>query len=312
MKIDKIVFSSSVHYSQFWNIQSRVWKTKFNIEPVCLLFGGTKKECRMSEEFGTVHEIPFDPSLPDIIQLQFYKYYFPHTEPEKVWMIGDIDQIPLQTEYFLDGLESVSDDAYCHMNHSLCAQIHGLPLDRCIVNDKPIFLQRGGFSTGGYDLPGHHHIAKGKLMQRLFFPNYSFVDTVRSILELKKYGMSDNWQGQVEKIHGVNWLAEEMYTSEKIYEGYKEKLFDQFYAKHYHRWVNKICWHGGLCDQLGRWIPQWTGEDYLYDEHMLRNKGYVEIHCWKGRRWGEQMNGRDGYHEQEKPLMRILELAGMI
>jgi hypothetical protein len=301
MKIDKIVFSSSVHYSQFWNIQSRVWKTKFNIEPVCLLFGGTKKECRMSEEFGTVHEIPFDPSLPDIIQLQFYKYYFPHTEPEKVWMIGDIDQVPLQTEHFLEGLEGVSDNAYCHLNHSLCAQIHNVPRHECIVDGKPIFLQKGGFSTGGYDLPGHHHIAKGRIMKQLFFPDKPFVDTMKDIVESRRYGMIKPWNGQIPQIHGEFWCADEWYTSEKIWYGYQnQNVFDSMFFKDYHIWNNKICRSGNLRNQYGQWIPQWNGTDYIYDPAKVKDKTYVEIHCHRG------------YYEQESALMKLLKLAEMI
>lgn len=301
MKIDKIVFSSSVEYSPFWNIQSRVWKTKFGVEPVCLLFGGTKKQCGLSEEYGTIHEIPFDPSLPNIIQLQFYKYYFPQADPEKVWMVGDIDQIPLQTEHFTEGLESVSENAYCHMNHSLCAQIHNVPREKCVVNGEPIFLQKGGFSTGGYDLPGHHHIAKGRIMKSLFFRDKSFYETMKHIVESRRYGMIKPWNGQINQIHGDFWCADEWYTSEKIWYGYQAgNIFDSMFFKDYHIWNNKICRSGIMPNANGGWTRQWDGVQYNYDPVKVKDKTYVEIHCHRG------------YREQEASLMRLLEFAGMI
>ena len=43
MKIDKVIFTTSVEYSDFWNINSKIFKTKLGIEPVCLLFGERSK-----------------------------------------------------------------------------------------------------------------------------------------------------------------------------------------------------------------------------------------------------------------------------
>ncbi len=38
MKIDKVIFSSSEQYADFWPTISRVFKENLQIEPVCLLF----------------------------------------------------------------------------------------------------------------------------------------------------------------------------------------------------------------------------------------------------------------------------------
>ena len=304
MKIDKIVFSSSVEYSPFWNIQSRIWKTKFGIEPVCLLFGGTKKQCGLSEQYGTVHEIPFDPSLPNIIQLQFYKYYFPQADPEKVWMIGDIDQIPLQTEHFLEGLENVSENAYCHFNHALVAQIHNVPYEKCIVDGKPIFLQKGGNKTGGYDLPGHHHAAKGRIMKEVYFPEKNLHDTLKEIVDSGEWGMVKPWNGQMMHIHGNYWCADEQFSSDMLWKAYqKGGVFDSMFFKGCHIWNNKIC-RSGIMPIMHNgnqyWMRQWDGRQYNYDPARVKDKTYVEIHCHRG------------YKEQENSLMQLLEYAGMI
>lgn len=286
MKIDKIVFACSQFYSPFWNIQSQIWKTKFNIEPVCLLFAD-RMSTDVSEKYGQVIEVPFDKSLPDIIQLQFTKFFHPSTEPDKTWLIGDIDQIPLQTEHFTNGMDEVADDAYVHFNYTLCAQMRGLPGE--------VFYQRGAYVNGGFDLPGHYHCAKGKYYRDLYFQDRSLKEVVKHVIDSQRYGMikEDARRNLNHSIHGSFWVAEEMYTSEYLWYGMKKKTISSFIGKEYHIWDGKI-------DRVGRMGGQWNGQNYVYDEQKLKTKGYVDIHCHRP------------YSEQEKPLMKVLETAGMI
>jgi hypothetical protein len=296
MKVDKIVFSCSEYYAPFWNIQSQIWKTKFNIDPVCLLFGKQANVPGMTDKYGEIIETSFDPELPDIIQIQFSKFHQPTKEPEKTWMIGDMDQIPLQTAYFLDFLKDVPDDAYAHLNYTLTAQMRpyrrpdgfpGIPAD--------VFLRLGSFVNGGYDLPGHYHAAKGSLYETLFFKGESLKTIIRKVMELKIHGMvqEEARRSLNPAIHGQFWVAEEGYTSEQIWYGLKSKKFNGFYGKEYHIWDQKI-------DRVGYRGGQWNGTDYVYDAEKLRTGGYVDIHCHRP------------YSEQEGPLMKVLQTANMI
>ena len=303
MKLDKVVFGCSEAYSPWWNIQSKVWRTKFNVEPVCLLFGD-KKKCGMSEEYGKIEEMQFDPDLPSIIQIQFCKFFYPKSEPDKTWIIGDIDQIPLQTDYFLNDLPSIPDDAYVHLNYTQTAQMRpiagrsdgfpGIPADS--------FVKLGASTNGGFDLPGHYHAAKGYLFDKLFFNNKSFKDVVRYVVDSPQYGMrtEEHLRNLKTEIHGGYWVAEETYTSEQIWYGLRAKKFNGFYGKEYHLWKQKIDRVGNIYDQQGRRIPQWNGTNYIFDEDKLRNKGYMDLHCHRP------------YHEQEKAMMRVLDIGGMI
>lgn len=302
MKIDKVVFSCSELFSPWWNIQSKVWKTKFNVEPVCLLFGN-KQNCGMSEKYGEVVEMSFDKELPDIIQIQFSKFHYPKAEPDKTWIIGDIDQIPLQTEYFLNDLPSIPEDAYAHLNYTLTAQMRtgvrpdgfpGIPADS--------FFKLGSRVNGGYDLPGHYHVAKGHLYEKLFFNQKSFKEVLKTVIEQERHGMvkEDARRSLDTKIHGRYWVAEEGYTSEQIWYGLKAKKFNGFYGKEYHLFNEKIDRVGNLRDSNGRFIIQWDGTNYVYDSNKLRNKVYKDLHCHRP------------YQEQERPMMRILEKAEMI
>jgi hypothetical protein len=302
MKIDKVVFSCSELFSPWWNIQSKVWKTKFNVEPVCLLFG-SKEKCGLSEKYGEIIEMPFDKDLPDIIQIQFSKFHHPRVEPEKTWIIGDIDQIPLQTEYFLNDLPNIPDDAYVHLNYTLTAQMRpGMRPDGMPGIPADTFLKLGSYVNGGYDLPGHYHVAKGSLYEKLFFNQKSFKDVVKSVMEQERHGMvkEDARRSLNKEIHGMFWVAEEGYTSEQIWYGLKAKKFSGFYGKEYHLFNEKIDRVGNIRDANGNWIPQWNGTNYVFDENKLRNKWYKDLHCHRP------------YHEQERPMMRILEIAEMI
>lgn len=302
MKIDKVLFSCSEAYAPWWGIQSKIWKTKFGIHPVCLLYGD-KQKCNMSEEYGEVVENRFDPSLPNIIQIQFSKFYYPKTEPDTTWIIGDMDQIPLQTEYFLDGIDKIADDIYVHLNYTLTAQMRaGIRPDGYPGMSADSFVKLGGAVNGGYDLPGHYHVAKGKSFEKLFFNDKTFEEVLRYVMESKRYGFTtEESQKSLNKdIHGAFWVAEESYTSEQVWYGLKSKKIGGFYGKEYHIWNQKIDRVGRLTDSNGRWIPQWTGTDYLYDVNKLKNKGYMDLHCHRP------------YHEQEKAMMKILEIAGMI
>lgn len=300
MKIDKVIFSCSEMFSPWWNIQSKVWKTKFDVEPVCLLYG-SKQKCGLSEKYGEVVEMQFDKDLPDIIQIQFSKFNHPKTEPDKTWIIGDIDQIPLQTEYFLQDLPGIPDDAYAHLNYTLCAQMHrGVRPDGMPGLPPESFVKLG--PANSYVLPGHYHVAKGHLYERLFFHEKSLKQVIQGVIDEQRHGMiREDARATLNKdIHGMYWVAEEGYTSEQIWFGLKAKKFSGFHGKEYHRFEGKIDRVGNLRDANGRWIPQWNGTNYVFDENKLRNKWYKDLHCHRP------------YHEQERPMMRILEIAEMI
>ena len=117
MKIDKVILAcdDKRFYLDFWYPVSKVWKKKFNIHPVLILFGD-KNILNVSEEFGTVVEFKTQPNILPHIQAQWVRYWYPKTEPNTTWLISDIDMFPISKQYFINSLSGVRDDAFINLN----------------------------------------------------------------------------------------------------------------------------------------------------------------------------------------------------
>jgi hypothetical protein len=117
MKIDKVIMScdDKRYYLDFWEPVSKVWKNKFNIHPVLILFGN-KNELNVSEEYGTVIEFKTVSGVLPHIQAQWARYWFPITEPDTTWLISDIDMFPVSKNYFIDLINPVREDGFINLN----------------------------------------------------------------------------------------------------------------------------------------------------------------------------------------------------
>ncbi len=182
MKINKVLWSSSIEYCDFWNVNSMIHNKFLGLDCVLLLYG-KKSECDVSEEYGQVIECEFEEGAPDIPQLIFNKWHYTKNEPETTWLIGDIDQIPLQKEHFIDNIKNVPEDHYVHLAE-----------DAFTVNWK----------TERERLVGHYHAAKGKVFNEALDLNVSLIDHVKNMVSFS------------EKEKKSIWAYEEWYTADLI------------------------------------------------------------------------------------------------
>jgi len=284
MNIDKIVFSCSPYFAPFWNIQSKIWKTKFQIDPVCLYFSDTKEG--MSEEYGEVILKQTNKDYgeeSDVVQVTMSKFWHPTTEPDKVWIIGDIDLIPLQTEYFLNGYSRPVDGDYLHFNISGICQSMGV--------DFSVFMNKGSKTMGGVDICGNYHIATGKTYKEILFDGITIDDALRTIVFGDRYGLRDRSMGN---LHKFFWCGEENYTSEKIWLAAKENRI-RLSGKQYHNIMNRIdraFWNGAE--------SRYFHPAFEINEVVFARKQVIDIHCQRP------------YDVQEPHLMKILKMANMI
>lgn len=189
MKIDRILFclNNNPTYINFWNINSKIWKLKYNIKPTLLYIGAKEeiKKLNLLEEHGEIIVLPkIDEDLCNGSLRQWYitwaLFFGASLFENEVCMTSGIDQIPLSNIF----LEKISD----------------------IEQNKYII----GFADayGRKDLfPSSHHVAKGK-----YFKN--------------KYEILNNWHEEVYKVYSHKnkynflyegyWGLDEAYSSEML------------------------------------------------------------------------------------------------
>jgi hypothetical protein len=271
MKIDKVIFPTSIEYSDFWNINSQIFKKCLNIEPLCLLFG-KKEETNVSEEYGSVMEMEFIEELPKMVQLALWKFHYTQREPEVTWMIGDIDQIPLQKHAFIGALEEVPDDHYVH----LCQ-------DESSENSSPDpeFWKKGYRSDGSANLPAHYHVAKGKTFKEFLELSPPFEEWAWNMVNQRLEEMGINQLSDIPNLDFENrdyfWAYEETYTTNFIRNNLHKERFTGFCRP----FRDKICRSNGS----------------RYNSDKLKDNLYVDIHCPRP------------YKEHVDPINTILKLA---
>lgn len=114
MKIDYAIHASDDNkfYLDFWPLVSKLWKLKFNVEPVLLHFGTEE----VSSEYGTVIKMDVLEDYPVAMQAQCSRYFYATTLGDNVGIISDIDMLPLSKNYYINSIEDVEDDKYVHLN----------------------------------------------------------------------------------------------------------------------------------------------------------------------------------------------------
>jgi hypothetical protein len=279
MKIDKIIFTSSEEYSSYWNLNSKVCKEFLGIEPVCFLFG-KKKNTDMTEQYGKVIEKKFLPTIPKLLQITWYKFFHTMSEPETTWMIGDIDQIPLQKKIFIDDIQHIPDNHYVHLNYAYISQLTGKP--------DNAWETIGGNIRDGADLAGHYHVAKGKIFKKCLQFRSSVEEDIEYIVNTGKYGLGIIYPGWTPDPEKNYWCAEENYSSDVLFRTIIQEKINPFTGLYYNI----------SSDTIDRW--RMTNNNYLYDLEKLKNHMYINIHC-----------ARD-YKSQEESLKSILKLAKII
>lgn len=291
MKIDKIVFSSSEEYSGFWNIQSFVWNKFLGIEPVCLLWGKIKNtdmsdkygqiiEKEYDENlvkslqltWSKFHHTATEPNTTwiigdmDLVPLQ------------KAWFTDKIEKVHEDSYTHLASTEHErrGDVLDARLNYP------GWPYrtGRGLIFNPDIYLKRfnngitglpvwGGFVSGphadcGADLPAYYHAAKGSTFTKaLNLNDGSFKEQVSYIIDKNKFGYGPQRnitveQAAIELSHVpvpkeelYYWLADENYTSYKIYHAIKDRKIRYEIAA--------VPW-GNPVDRLDR--ATWDGSKY--------------------------------------------------
>lgn len=225
MKIDKVIWCATERYSDFWNINSKIHNKFLDMDCVLLLYG-KKENCDLSEEYGKIVEIDYIEGYPTTVQFVLNKFHYTKNEPNTTWIIGDIDQIPLQREHFIDTIADVPDDHYVHLAENHMEQLTKVPVGT--------WKKEGAVPDKSY-LTAHYHVAKGSTFTKALELNLSLETHVVALLDQwrshrRKIGASyselqdqQHWGETEIRQHGI-WAWEEIYTTSLIYKNYLDKF----------------------------------------------------------------------------------------
>ncbi|MDP1712214.1 MAG: hypothetical protein Q8K86_07135 [Candidatus Nanopelagicaceae bacterium] len=179
MKIDYAIMSADDNplYFDFWPIVSKLWKERFDIEPILLFFGSKSPPTT----HGRVIYMPVVPNVPIYLQCLWSRYWFPATDPNKTSIISDIDMLPLSPWYFQDQIHDVPESQYVHLNP--CMDTYGL-------------------------IPSCYHVARGSTFGEVLQLPQSWE---RSINEVFASGLGRD-PGSGQKL----WFTDEQFATRKI------------------------------------------------------------------------------------------------
>lgn len=184
MKISKAIHSvnNNKSYLDFWEPVSKIWKVKFDVEPILYYFYSdyTEENLEISEKYGRVERVKLINGIPSAIQVMWSRYFMPSLFPEEVSIICDIDMFPMSKKYFVDKIQNISDDKYVHLNP--CIDSYGL-------------------------IPSCYHVATGANFKKYLELPDSWVE---SLVDVVNSGFGRTVNGN------ELWFADEEYATDKL------------------------------------------------------------------------------------------------
>jgi hypothetical protein len=204
MKIDRVILATDSNplYVQFWNPISKVWKTKFDIEPT-LIFLGTQHQLQssnLSEEYGKIIRQEPVKNIQTAWTSTWSLYYYTQLFLEDTIVIMGIDQLPLSKDFLVNRIKDINHNAYV----MLIADAYDGPN---VWQNTPRNKMIGRFPTA-------YHVAKGNRFKEI----YQFEETFeKEILKI------DNHPNLHYIQHGnlCKWGIDESYASHKLREYYQ-------------------------------------------------------------------------------------------
>ena len=237
MKIDKVIMSCNDNpfYSDYWPVVSRVWKEKIGVEPVLVYFGDASK---LSQEYGTVVEMEKIESVPIYTQAQWGRFWYTQFEPETMWLISDIDMLPMNRDYFVTSVVDMPREIEPYVHYNTNAEFNQEIEEWKLVGDC---------IHGGVCIPTCYSAGSGKLRKEMLDLVPSLEDSINNL----KWEEND-YNHAPDGVNGcAHWYAEEAYQGEKTKEWIASNP-DKFFT------VNRP---GGFCsNRLDRGhdsMPEW-------------------------------------------------------
>lgn len=112
LRLDRVILATNENpeYLVFWPIAAQAWKKFIGITPTLVVVGN--KNLNVNTSLGDV--IYFEPieGIPTSFQAQSIRLLLPALFPNEGCIISDIDQIPLNKNYFIHSIKNVPDNNF--------------------------------------------------------------------------------------------------------------------------------------------------------------------------------------------------------
>ncbi|HSW73677.1 MAG TPA: hypothetical protein VLG71_00835 [Candidatus Limnocylindria bacterium] len=116
LRLQRVILATDANpeYIQFWPLAAKFWREVVGVRPTLALVADTS--VTVDESLGDVIRfMPLD-GIPTSLQAQVIRLLLPVYFENDVCIISDIDMIPLQKQFFVDAIKSVSDDCFVVYN----------------------------------------------------------------------------------------------------------------------------------------------------------------------------------------------------
>jgi hypothetical protein len=212
MKVDLVIHSSDANpfYLEFWPLVSKVWKLRFDVEPVLVFIGD--ETTVIDETYGRVIRMNPIPDIPVYLQCQWVRFWIPSQFPDKTCLLSDIDMFPISKEYFINQVKDIPDDKYVHLNPD-----HQF-------------------------IPVCYHLARGSTFTRILSLDENWEHSMRSLYE-KNLGhdcTNDAPDNPILK-DKPNWGAEEEYVTHIIRKSTDQSVF--VFLNRQHQRLDRSSWY---------------------------------------------------------------------
>lgn len=138
MKIDYVIMGSDLNplYYDFWGLVSQVWVEIFNITPVLGLICDEESDL-IKTDYGFIKKFKSVDGVSTALQSQIVRLFLPNFLNGNC-LLSDIDMIPLSKKYFINNINSLSDNNFhiLSSDHSECLANKEYPICYNLANNK--------------------------------------------------------------------------------------------------------------------------------------------------------------------------------
>lgn len=265
MKIERIIFGvDNSYFLDFWPIQAKICKQLFGVEPVLFFVcdedsdfyndgHGLVKKIRKVKNNNNGNEI-HSGLLACIVRMYGSKYF-----PEEVCLMGDLDMLMINKNYFIDQIEKFDNDSL--VIYSSDAYDLNRPESKRLFETEPF-----PFEQQMYNYP--YNAAKGKTFNKILDTDCSFEEFVNRHTNYKPG-------------YDFMWMIDEFYFSDcvnnknhgvevhKLVRGYTSPwIADRRIERH--NFPIELKWDGEIENQKRFGV---------YDIEKLRRGYYIDVNC---------------------------------